>query len=413
MFGAENTTPQKTTTMNSTTAAESNLALPWLAKDLNLESMVRVLVALVSLVAALSVLFSLPFLRVKRASYVLSRVKVKHTRQTPDYLLARPEVIASLQKALEHYDYKTVLVYGQRGSGKTTAIEQTLGSHLGVVQWTLAADEGPAATKELHERWTRLFDPWKKQYDQDFELDVCASILNSRGKSLVIVISVESSAKPAALKNVLHFCKTMSYNTQLVRFVVDISSSRAALQTDLKKLRIIPVAVGCVTTPEANALVYHKLPNSWTDPQKQAVSYEITDKFDLLLLTLIEVCDNMVGGMSTAEALEQVNKVYEGQMFAARHRLLKFDKMVKEKFNEWDDELPVPNLLKEDPDTLDADGMQQLFYVLPLPDLMAIVTEIGAPYIFDVDPFYENPTLNGKIMTKAFIQHYKQKKNRI
>ena len=83
--------------MNSTVAVYLDSALPWLTKDLNVESMVRMLVALVAL-------FSLPFLRVMRASFVLSRDKmtVKHTRGRPGYLLPRLDVIKSLQRALEH-----------------------------------------------------------------------------------------------------------------------------------------------------------------------------------------------------------------------------------------------------------------------------------------------------------------------
>jgi hypothetical protein len=396
--------------MNSTTAV-----LPWLAKEITVETVARLLVALVTLVAAISTLLSpARFVRVKWASYVLSRAKVKHTRVVPKYLLARPALTASLNNALENSEYKTVLVYGQRGSGKTTAIEQTLGTHFGVFQWFLAADEGAAATIELHEKWKGMFDSWKKSSDRDFELDVCASILNGLcglGKALIVIVSVESSAKPTALKNVLHFCKTMSYNTMLVRFVVEISSSWAAvaLQTDLRKLRIIPVVVGSVTQPEANSLVSHRLPKSWTEPQKQAVSLEITEKFDLLLLTLINVCGEMVEGMATADAIEQVNRVYEGTLRVASTRLKTFDAMLKQKFKELDGKPPIPTLLKEDPDRLDLDGIDQLTDLLSPPAFTEIVSKAGSPYIFDIDPFTEVPSLNGKIMTRAFIQRYKKK----
>jgi hypothetical protein len=366
------------------------------------------------LVAAISTLPSFRFVRVKRASYVLSRAKVKNTRVVPEYLLARLALTASLNNALENSEYDTVLVYGKRGSGKTTAIEQTLGTRFGVLQWVLAADEGAAATIELHEKWTGMFDSWKKSSDRDFELDVCASILNGLGglgKALIVIVSVESSAKPTALKNVLHFCKTMSYNTMLVRFVVEISSSWAAvaLQTDLENMRIIPVVVGSVTQPEANSLVSHRLPKSWTEPQKQAVSLEITEKFDLLLLTLIKVCGEMVEGMATADAIEQVNRVYEGTLRVASTRLKTFDAMLKQKFKELDGKPPIPTLLKEDPDRLDLDGIDQLTDLLSPPAFMEIVSEAGSPYIFDIDPFTEVPSLNGKIMTRAFIQRYKKK----
>mmetsp|Transcript_12808 Transcript_12808/g.31092 ORF Transcript_12808/g.31092 Transcript_12808/m.31092 type:complete len:399 (-) Transcript_12808:179-1375(-) len=395
----------------SSTADESESALPWLAREITVETTIRLLVAVVSLVGAFFAVFSLRFVRLQRAAYVLSRAKVKLTRGAPDYLLARPTVTAALQKTLENRHYNTILVYGQRGSGKTTAIEQTLSTRSGVLQWTLSADEGAAATKELDERWKEIFHPWIKPFDRDFELDVCASILKSRGKALIIVLSVESSAKPAALKNVLHYCKTMSYNTHLVRFVVDISSSRAAvaLQTDLTKLRISPVVVGCITLPEANALVSHTLPDCWTDPKKQAVTREITDKFDLLLLTLIEVCEKMEEGMATEDAIECVKKIYDDEMMKASSRLKTFDALLKEKIKDLDGKPPIPNLLKENPDKLDPDGIDQLTDLISPPVFMAIVSEAGSPYIFDVDPFTEVPSLNGKIMTSAFVQRYKKK----
>jgi hypothetical protein len=88
-----------------------------------------------------------------------------------------------------------------------------------------------------------------KPKDREFDMNVCTAIATNCKKTVVAIISVESSAKPAALKNVLNFCKNLSCNTQLVRFIVDISSSRVAvaLQTDLKKLRLSPVLVGSIT----------------------------------------------------------------------------------------------------------------------------------------------------------------------
>jgi len=400
--------------MNSA-ADESESTFPWLAKDVTLESILRLLVAAASLggtlVAAFFVVPSLRFVRVKTAAYVLSRAQVKYSRVVPDNLLAREALTESLLIALKNPDYKTVLVYGQRGAGKTTAIEQTLRTRSGVVQWSWESDEGPATTKELQEKWKSTFSPWMKPLDRNFDLDVCASILKILGKALVIVISLESATEPAALKHVLHFCKMMSYNTQLVRFVVDLSSSRAAvaLQTDLTKLRIKRVVVGCVTREEANALVSHKLPYRWTDPKKQAITQEITHKFDLLLLTLIEVCEEMKEGMPTEDAIECVETIHAQRMQVASTRLKTFDTLLKKRFKDLDRSSPIPNLVKDDPGRLDPDGIDQLTDIISPPVFMEIVSEAGSPYIFDVDPFTEDICLNGKIMTMAFVQRYRKK----
>ena len=370
----------------------------------------QLLMALISLATAGWALFSARFVRVKVAAHVMSKMKAKHTRHVPEYLLPRPAIRASLLAALDDVDFNTVLVYGQRGSGKTTIIEHALEQRLGVVYWTLAASDYAQTTSELQEKWTIMFDPWRRLTDREFEFDVCAAIIAKKGRALVVAVSVESDADPSVLRSVLHFCKTMSYNTQRVRFVVDNSSSRVAvaLRTDLKKLRISQVFVGCITKPQARSLLDKKLPENWTKPQKEAVSLKITSKFDLLLLTLIEVCKKMAEGMNAAEATAQVNAIYNGMFLLATKRLKSFDVSVKLKLSELPGKPSAPNLFQENPEGLDEDALGELESLLSPPGFMSLVSDVGAPYIFSVDPFTERVFLSGKIMKQAFAEHYRK-----
>eukprot|EP00529_Nitzschia_sp_RCC80_P020404 CAMPEP_0113448790 /NCGR_PEP_ID=MMETSP0014_2-20120614/4951_1 /TAXON_ID=2857 /ORGANISM="Nitzschia sp." /LENGTH=396 /DNA_ID=CAMNT_0000340019 /DNA_START=55 /DNA_END=1245 /DNA_ORIENTATION=+ /assembly_acc=CAM_ASM_000159 len=386
--------------------------MPWLTENPNVETGLRMLMTFIAIVGALWAVFPTVsyFVRVKRAAYVLSRVTLKYTRALPKHLLPRPTVMSSLLNALDDPDFNTVLVYGKRGSGKTTAIEKALGKRLGVLQWTLAADDGPTATAELKDKWSEVFRPWIKPEDREFDMNVCSAIATNCKKTLVVIISVESSAKPSALKIVLHFCKTMSYNTQLVRFIVDISSSRVAvaLQTDLKKLRISPVLVGSVTQSEAHSLLGRKLPERWTEPKKQEVSLNITEKFDWILLNLIEVCKGIEEGMSADAALEHVRKTYDGEMMVATNRLESFDTLILNKLNDMPGKPSPPKLLQKNPEGLDQRGIMALKRLISFPAFASLVSEVGAPYIFEIDPFTETVSLNGRIMERAFIQHYEE-----
>jgi hypothetical protein len=65
----------------------------------------------------------------------------------------------------------------------------------------------------------------------------------------------------------------------------------------------------------------------------------------------------MVEGMSIADAHEQVNKVYGGNMRVAISRVKTFDTLLKKKFEELAGNPPIPNLLTGNPDRLDLDGI--------------------------------------------------------
>jgi Cdc6-like AAA superfamily ATPase len=121
-------------------ANETYSIVPWLIKTLNVETGSKMLVTFIAIFGALWATFPAVsrFVRVKRAVYVLSRETL--CSGLPAHLLPRPGLLNSLKSALEDPNLNTVLVYGVRGSGKTTAMNKALEKRLAVVAWTMAAE---------------------------------------------------------------------------------------------------------------------------------------------------------------------------------------------------------------------------------------------------------------------------------
>lgn len=115
----------------------------------------------------------------------------------------------------------------------------------------------------------------------------------------------------------------------------------------------------------------------------------------------------MAEGMNAAEATAQVNAIYNGMFLLATKRLKSFDVSVKLKLSELPGKQSAPNLFRENPDGLDEDGPGELESLLSPPGVISLVSDVGAPYIFDVDLFTERIFLSGKITKQAFVEHYR------
>ena len=317
----------------------------WLTDSPDFETVSRMVLTLLTLAVSW---WSLPlvkrFYRVRFDAYRFLRLQLR--THLPRNLLHRRGVFESFEAALEDPDFNTVMLYGTRGAGKTTAIESVLQKQKGVVMWSLTANTYESATAKMKEYWKELFDPLDRTYAED----VCLRILHKYGRLLIVVVSVEAQAKPTALRSLLHFCKAMSYNTKYVRFVVDVSASCVALdtRTDFVKLRLRKVWVGPLTLPEAHSFLMKQLPTRWTDVQKQTVSREVTSKLGCVILELTEICKEFVDGMRTDDALNIVQKTHRAKKIQAFNRLKEFDSLVATKLGELPNTPPLPSLKKED-----------------------------------------------------------------
>lgn len=386
----------------------------WVATTISVESLSKIVATLIVIAGALTALFPQVsfYYRVWKAARVLSKSQLEFTREPPAYVLPRQDVLDSLQGALNDSEYNTALVYGERGSGKTTAIEWNLRNRLGIVQWTLLSTTGPDITLELEGKWTREFSKWAKPEDRKFELTVCNFIKKYYKNPLVVIITIDADAGPTVLRSVVHFCKKYGYQTSRVRMIVDISSSRiaAAMNTSLTKLRLSGVYVGGISQPEANSLLMNRLPADWTPPLKQKISLEISNRIDCVLLTLVAVSRGLKSGMSVDAALAHVAESYETLYRSARRKLGDFDRCLRREIDNLHDgtTLTPPDLLQRDPYGLSDEGMEKLARMIGYAEVAAIMSEIGDPHIFAIDPFRGTFSLNGQIMKQAFIDHYKR-----
>jgi hypothetical protein len=191
------------------------------------------------------------FFRVRLDAFRFARLILR--AHLPKNLIQRQGLFEEFRDALQDPDFDTVMLYGTRGARKTTAIETVLQKQQGVLAWSLTANTYESATVEMKELWKELFVPLDRTYAED----VCLQILHNYGRPLIIVVSVEAQAKPTALRSLLHFCKSMSYNTKYVRFVADVSASRVALdmRADFVKLRVRKVFVGPLTPQEEHSFL--------------------------------------------------------------------------------------------------------------------------------------------------------------
>jgi hypothetical protein len=93
-------------------------------------------------------------------------------------------------------------------------------------------------------------------------------------------------------------------------------------------------------------------------------------------------------------------------MTVALNRLVEFDTRLLQKLDAMPGKPDPPNLLQKSPAGLDQAGLSALKKLISFSGFTSLVSEVGSPYIFDIDPFTEEVSLNGRTMEKAFIQHY-------
>ena len=106
--------------------------MSWLTDSPDFETVSRIVLTLLTLAVTW---WSLPlvkrFYRVRFDAYRFSRLRLR--THLPQNLLHRHGVFESFGAALEDTDFNTVMLYGTRGAGKTTAIESVLQKQKGVV----------------------------------------------------------------------------------------------------------------------------------------------------------------------------------------------------------------------------------------------------------------------------------------
>jgi hypothetical protein len=110
--------------------------------------------------------------------------------------------------------------------------------------------------------------------------------------------------------------------------------------------------------------------------------------------------------MSAEEAKDHVRAIHKRNLRVAFIRLMTFDTMLLRILNAMPAQPAPPNLLHNNPAGLDQAGLLALKKLICFSGFTSLVCEVGSPYIFDIDLFTEEVSLNGPTMKKTFIQHY-------
>lgn len=402
--------------MNTT---EPLTASPWTPIGDDLRAVLAFITMVTSVYGLWAFVSARRFYRVWAASRDLSSNKLK--LKLKGYQLQRDNFVQSLTQALKFDEFTTLLVYGQRGIGKSTAIYQALRGRAGVWQWTVSKEDESAFVK-LESSLDEMFAPWKRDNrPEQFKIDVLSSIVEKRGP-IIIVVSLDASTTADHVLNILRFCKQWGEDKKLIQFVVDISSCFAALdiRTDIDALRAAPLAIGRLTVPEATILVERNLPDGWTKERKIDVTELIIRTFDLTPLTLKRIWTRMHGGMTKDDVTGIIRKSKAIQVKKVQEILQRFDEDVMEEIHKLSmetfqklgmKEKRIPPLVKEEPKpkSLDQEGYKKLKTLLGTSTLVDIVARAGSPHIFEIDPFTFEAALNGKIVKEEFIRYYEKK----
>lgn len=236
--------------------------------------------------------------------------------------VTRPKLQEELLAALKSGNHETVFVYGPRGSGKTSLIQHTLKSRRGVFEIKISQKTHDDASAELIEKLSTQLDCFGREQNQLFVEDVFAACCVPP----VVVVSLEHRCKGEVLEAVLIMCKILSYEIRkkaTSRFVVNLSGSRAAIDTSMQlaDLRCVGVHVGYFSEPEALRYVTDRVPTSFADKKrKNQIAERVVKAFDGRVLTLQRVCTLLRNG--SPGDLDDVNARLEKEQEIEERRAL-------------------------------------------------------------------------------------------
>ena len=111
----------------------------------------------------------------------------------------------------------------------------------------------------------------------------------------IVVVSLEPRCNGEVLEAVLTMCKILSYERRkkTARFVVNLSGSRAAIDSSIQltDLRCIGVHVGNFSEPEALIYASERVPTTFEDEKRRnQIAQHVVRVFDGRVLTLQRVC---------------------------------------------------------------------------------------------------------------------------
>jgi hypothetical protein len=250
----------------------------------------KVVSALITIIGGLAY----RWIAVQAAAWILASKQIEPLFIDDGDFVTRHGVSKEFLEARTSLTFKTVLLYGQRGSGKTTFLCSALKGQRSVLVIKIKGINRDEASEEFIGKLSRKVHFFGIKQDDEFMEDVFKACTVPP----IVVVSVGSKCKGEVLEYLLSACKDFSYESfsdtpkSTVRFVVDMTGSRAAIEKTirLRDLRTVGVHVGPMLAPEAYQYVTERLPKSFTPTRRESVASTIVESFDERVLTLKEVC---------------------------------------------------------------------------------------------------------------------------
>lgn len=205
----------------------------------------------------------------------------------------RPKLKEAILKAASSRFSETVLIYGERGGGKTTLIQHAFKNRRGVMTISIGAPTQKEAQDEMIEEISSKLHIFNTPQKRNFIEQVFAMGFTSEP---IVVVSLEAKCGGDTLEGVVTLSKILSYENRYKthpRIVIDISGSRAAIESGLQfyKHRVIGVHVGPFLEQEALSYVTDRMPMSFEDPlRRQAIASLVLEKFDWHVIKLQNIC---------------------------------------------------------------------------------------------------------------------------
>lgn len=407
------TTPYDRYNIDSTTPCSMANATPDLTDDAErLLLWIRVIFSGMLTLAVTVLVFGRRWILVRLAALRLASKRLKGVTVRDGEYVKRPEKEKEVLVALKSPNYETVLVYGSRGSGKTSLIGHTLKGRKGVFEIKISEKStGSDASVEIIELLSKEIDILQKHQDRGFVQDVFAA----SWVPPIVVVSLEPRCNGEVLESVLTMCKIVSYEQiekQTARFVVVLSGSRAAIDSSmrLKDLRCVGVHVGNFSRAEALMYTTERVPTTFVDVNRRnQIAERVVDVFDWRVLTLQEVCNALRKGApgDMKDVDEIIKKEWESAVMTAARGWREFCRKLAEALGDDYSVIAVDKvvtMLKEKPQHINdiADALLANSKSVPISprDIGLFNADAGA-HPLAIDAFETTAFLSGKAITAA------------
>lgn len=217
--------------------------------------------------------------------------------------VSRKDLNTEVETKLKDDLYRTVVLYGPRGSGKSTLIKKFLQGRRAAIQ--IDFEEGDDTTQRIAEHIGMA-----KEFSSRARLS--SMFRWCLWQDPVVVLSLNNEVSAKTFGRILNYCKTMSYDkapdkknkfsySGCPRFVVDVSLSRSALSNGISPLacRFLPVKVGDLNASEVSTYLEKRLDLKFKKGDDASFSRAIQKEIEALKCYNINFLQAVCGELCT------------------------------------------------------------------------------------------------------------------